>query len=55
MKNEDLWKVMRWIGYVYVPIAIIFIAVYLFVAYRERIAREPYPIPTSAGISTSAI
>ncbi len=32
--KEDLWKVMRWIGYVYIPVAIIFIAVYLFVSFR---------------------
>jgi phosphotransferase system glucose/maltose/N-acetylglucosamine-specific IIC component len=36
MEGEDLKRVMKWVGYVYVPIIIIFAAVYLFVQYRLR-------------------
>lgn len=47
MKNEDLWKVMKWIGYVYIPVAIVFILVYLYVSYRTQALEEAYPLLVS--------
>jgi asparagine N-glycosylation enzyme membrane subunit Stt3 len=36
MEGEDLKSVMKWVGYVYIPVIIIFAAVYLLVQYRLR-------------------
>lgn len=47
MKNDDLWKVMKWIGYVYIPVAIVFVLVYLFVSYRAQVLEEAYPLVES--------
>lgn len=51
MKNDDLWKVMKWIGWVYIPVAIVFILVYLFVSYRAQVLSAP--LTSDVGTSTS--
>jgi hypothetical protein len=51
MENNDLWKVMKWIGYVYIPVAVVFVVVYLIVSYRTHAEREAHPsfVGTSTG------
>jgi hypothetical protein len=49
--NEDTWKVLRWAGYVYIPVAIVFILVYLYVSYRAKAIDESYPAGTSTSTS----
>ncbi len=35
MEKEDLRKIIKWVGYVYLPIVLLIVGIYLFVQYRE--------------------
>lgn len=57
MEGEDIKSVMKWVGYVYIPVIIIFVAVYCLVQYRLRMIEnahapttvEPAPIDKTLG------
>ena len=36
MNKEDYLKIARWIGYVYAPIFVLVIGIFLYVEYRNR-------------------
>jgi Na+/H+ antiporter NhaC len=55
MQGEEMKKVMKWIGYVYIPIIVIFAAVYLFVQYRlHKIESSRLPDQQAATASSSS-
>jgi hypothetical protein len=56
MEGEDLKRVMKWVGYVYIPIIITFAAVYLLVQYRLRAIEDlRLPPPLSVSTATSSV
>ncbi len=56
MQGEEIKRVMKWIGYVYLPIIIIFAAVYLFVQYRlHEIESLRLPVSQMGTASSSSM
>jgi hypothetical protein len=50
MEGDDIKKVMKWVGYVYIPIITIFIGVYFLVQYRlHKIESSPLAPLVEAG------